>query len=116
MRQGACRAQSIGKDVNIVTSAHTGFADLNAAFFGFADLNTAKTKRICGPKYSEKLNLLTLLHQNKLICGPHHSAIFGFADHKTAKICFVFSVHHTGFLQTFIFQRPDTPDLRTLIV
>jgi len=38
----------ISADVDIFTSAHTGFADINAAlFFGFAELDTAK-KWICG--------------------------------------------------------------------
>ena len=32
-------------DVNVLTPAHTGFADLNTAILcGLADLNTAKTK------------------------------------------------------------------------
>jgi hypothetical protein len=36
-----CTLNRISEDVNILTSADTGFADVNTAIFGFADVNAA---------------------------------------------------------------------------
>ena len=106
----------ISADVNISTSAHTGFADTHAAIFGgFAVLNKAK-----------KMDLRTLI-QRKFgfadintagggIADLHTAIVFGFADLDAAKIWIFLNVRHTGFLRTLIIQRPHTPDLRTLII
>jgi hypothetical protein len=66
----------ISADIDVLTSAHTGFADFNPEILvGFADLNTAE-KTDLRTLRQLKFGFMDLETAKEWICGPEYSGKF----------------------------------------